>query len=403
MGSASTDAEGRFVLENLQPGVWALWVHAPEHRHALAPLVLEKPERTLRLEARLGREKIRELKAAALQRWQARARDAKATPRLLARSRKKAGASRSRGRRGQLHPALRLRAPAQRPLPRARPRGSLRRRRRLPSIASARGRRRRGTAAHLPAQAGSTPRAPRPARAGGPSRARARRAPALLRPVEAAPRFTSPTATLSPLRHPRRIQPPRQHPGHENDRLGLETLCRYGARGALSLERLSRRDDGTLAYRMKRPAPDGSTHLLLTPLELVRKLAALVPPPWFNLTRFHGVFAPNSSLRAKVVPTPPPPPAPPAQSPAPAPSTPPSVSSRKRLPWAELLRLGADHLRRRCAPKRRCALPSIAPRPKNSREARQSISPGQASRSTVHFCTEGNHLWHDSARFGLAH
>jgi hypothetical protein len=45
---------------------------------------------------------------------------------------------------------------------------------------------------------------------------------------------------------------------HENDRLGLETLCRYGARGPLSLERLSRREDGTLTYRMKRPAPDGS-------------------------------------------------------------------------------------------------------------------------------------------------
>ncbi len=45
-----------------------------------------------------------------------------------------------------------------------------------------------------------------------------------------------------------------------NDRTGLETLCRYGARGPLSLERLSLRDDGRLAWRMKRPAPDGSTH-----------------------------------------------------------------------------------------------------------------------------------------------
>ena len=110
---------------------------------------------------------------------------------------------------------------------------------------------------------------------------------------------------------------------HENDRTGLETLCRYGARGPLSLERLSLRDDGRLAWRMKRPAPDGSTHLLLTPLQLVRKLAALVPPPRFNLTRFHGVFVPNSKLRARVVPTPPPAP-PPAQSPAPAHPAPPS-------------------------------------------------------------------------------
>ncbi|MHB8877924.1 MAG: transposase zinc-binding domain-containing protein [Myxococcaceae bacterium] len=35
------------------------------------------------------------------------------------------------------------------------------------------------------------------------------------------------------------------------------------------------RDDGRLAYRMKRPAPDGSTHLVLTALELTRRLAAL--------------------------------------------------------------------------------------------------------------------------------
>ncbi|MGA9522841.1 MAG: transposase, partial [Myxococcaceae bacterium] len=75
---------------------------------------------------------------------------------------------------------------------------------------------------------------------------------------------------------------------HENDRTGLKTLCRYGARGPLSLERLSLREDGRLAWRMKRPAPDGSTHLLFTPLQLVRKLAALFPPPRFNLTRFHG-------------------------------------------------------------------------------------------------------------------
>lgn len=42
---------------------------------------------------------------------------------------------------------------------------------------------------------------------------------------------------------------------HENDRQSLETLCRYGARGAVTLSRLTRRDDGRLAYRMKRPEP----------------------------------------------------------------------------------------------------------------------------------------------------
>ncbi|WP_442958373.1 hypothetical protein [Povalibacter sp.] len=32
------------------------------------------------------------------------------------------------------------------------------------------------------------------------------------------------------------------------------------------------------------------------------RLAALVPPPRMHLTRFHGVFAPHSKLRAVVTP-----------------------------------------------------------------------------------------------------
>ena len=37
-------------------------------------------------------------------------------------------------------------------------------------------------------------------------------------------------------------------------------------------------------------------------LDLLAKLAALVPRPRVNLTRYHGVFAPNSILRACIVP-----------------------------------------------------------------------------------------------------
>ncbi|WP_245768792.1 hypothetical protein [Stigmatella aurantiaca] len=33
----------------------------------------------------------------------------------------------------------------------------------------------------------------------------------------------------------------------------------YGAHAALALERLSRAEDGRIAYRMKRPLPDGTT------------------------------------------------------------------------------------------------------------------------------------------------
>lgn len=41
--------------------------------------------------------------------------------------------------------------------------------------------------------------------------------------------------------------------------------------------------------------------MVLSPLEFIGRLAALVPKPRLNLTRFHGVFSPNSKLR-KVVP-----------------------------------------------------------------------------------------------------
>jgi len=142
---------------------------------------------------------------------------------------------------------------------------------------------------------------------------------------------------------------------HANDRENLERLCRYGARGPLSLERLSRREDGRLAYKLKRPAPDGSTHLLVTPL------AALVPPPRVNLTRFHGVLAPNAKLRPLVVPPPPPPPpcshlSPPPPPPLPPPASLPPSSRHRRIPWAQLLRrsFGEDVLScSRCGGRRR--------------------------------------------------
>jgi hypothetical protein len=89
---------------------------------------------------------------------------------------------------------------------------------------------------------------------------------------------------------------------HANDRQGLEWLCCYGARGALALERLSRAEDGRIAWRMKRPLPDGTTHLFFTGLQLLRRLASLVPPPRTNLTRFHGVFAPGAKVRPFLLP-----------------------------------------------------------------------------------------------------
>ncbi len=86
------------------------------------------------------------------------------------------------------------------------------------------------------------------------------------------------------------------------DRSRLERLCRYVARPPLASERLSRSADGRVIYRLKQPWRDGTTHIGFEPLELLEKLAALVPPPRVNLVRYHGVLASASPHRAQVVP-----------------------------------------------------------------------------------------------------
>lgn len=42
--------------------------------------------------------------------------------------------------------------------------------------------------------------------------------------------------------------------------------------------------------------------MIFEPLDFIARLSALVPKPRVNLTRFHGVFAPNSKHRALVTP-----------------------------------------------------------------------------------------------------
>lgn len=86
------------------------------------------------------------------------------------------------------------------------------------------------------------------------------------------------------------------------NRLGRELLFRYCARPPFSLERLTRLPDGRFAYELRHAWRRDQTHRIMTPLELLARIAALVPPPRHPLIRFHGVFAPNSSWRKRVVP-----------------------------------------------------------------------------------------------------
>jgi hypothetical protein len=91
-------------------------------------------------------------------------------------------------------------------------------------------------------------------------------------------------------------------PAHRRDE--LERLLRYTARGAVTLERLDVNADGDLLYTFTRPWSDGTTGIKLSPLELLEKLAALVPLPRLHLVRYGGCLAPHSKLRAAIIPTP---------------------------------------------------------------------------------------------------
>ena len=84
------------------------------------------------------------------------------------------------------------------------------------------------------------------------------------------------------------------------DRPGLERLLRYCARPPFALERLQQRDAEHLVYHSPKPRPGAPGDLVLTPLELIDKIAALVPPPRAHRHRYYGVLAPNASLRAAV-------------------------------------------------------------------------------------------------------
>ena len=75
------------------------------------------------------------------------------------------------------------------------------------------------------------------------------------------------------------------------------TLCRYITRPAIANERLALNRAGQVVLTLKTPYRDGTTHLVMSPLEFLQRLAALVPRPRLHLIRFHGVLAPKRMSR----------------------------------------------------------------------------------------------------------
>jgi hypothetical protein len=81
----------------------------------------------------------------------------------------------------------------------------------------------------------------------------------------------------------------------------LEQLCRTITRPALANERVQTNAAGQVVLKLKTAWRDGTTHLVMSPLEFMQRVVALVPRPRLHLIRFHGVLAPNAKLRALVV------------------------------------------------------------------------------------------------------
>lgn len=89
-----------------------------------------------------------------------------------------------------------------------------------------------------------------------------------------------------------------------DQRKELEQLCRYITRPTIANERLKRIRAGQVVLQLKSLYKDGTTHIVMEPLEFMERLAALVPRPRLHLIRFHGVLAPNAKLRRQIVPAP---------------------------------------------------------------------------------------------------
>ena len=127
----------------------------------------------------------------------------------------------------------------------------------------------------------------------------------------------------------------------ENDRLGLERLLCYGGRAPIALDRLTWGNDGTLLYRTKRTGKSGEPRvLLLTPLELLRKLAAIIPPPRTHTIRYSGVFAPSANgrnLLPAAIASATEPDEPPLEPAAPRKNRPAAAPRERRLDWAALM------------------------------------------------------------------
>lgn len=85
---------------------------------------------------------------------------------------------------------------------------------------------------------------------------------------------------------------------HERDR--LQQLLRYVGRGPLVNDKISLDQNGNILYELKKSF-DGATHVLLSPLEFVEKLASIIPPPYRHQVNYYGCLSSHSKIRPLIV------------------------------------------------------------------------------------------------------
>ena len=80
-----------------------------------------------------------------------------------------------------------------------------------------------------------------------------------------------------------------------DDRQALEQLCRTITRPALANERVQTNAAGQVVLKLKTAWRDGTTHLIMSPLEFMQRLAALVPGPRLHLIGSMACWLPTPS------------------------------------------------------------------------------------------------------------
>jgi hypothetical protein len=86
------------------------------------------------------------------------------------------------------------------------------------------------------------------------------------------------------------------------DRKGLEKLVRYILRPPLCLGRLGFTDEGQVTYRLAKADKKGRTVVVMSLMEFMARLSALMPAPRFARRRCFGLLASGAKRRAEVVP-----------------------------------------------------------------------------------------------------